>query len=288
MISTTGQKIKPFAKEEDSEIIPCIDSDREIVVPTVFSGARLYHDNPDLLEQAQAVFQEEELYRKIEEFAIRWYSTTQRKPRVLDLCAATGLCALCVSNAIPVESVTTVDVNKLPLEKARTNLEHVAGLEITNSDAVIFQSNNPFDLILMNSCYHHIEDERKVSFLLNASKLLSEDGQILLGDHFLPPYEEDNRASFRNSIEVFYRVLVDDLLIRGTPNEVISAFRMAGLSCWLGEYEFKVSMDKFTEDIQLAGLIINKSFKVWPERRVKMFDNETGSFAITLVPFSEE
>jgi hypothetical protein len=147
-------------------------------------------------------------------------------------------------------------------------------------DAIYFKGESRYDLILMNSSYHHIEDDRKVAFLQNAIENLADGGQILIGEHFLPYYNMGDRLAFRNATVAFYKVLVDDLIARGVPQEVVGAFRMSGYSCWNGSYEYKVCMKIFKSHLRQAGLVINDSLKVWPER--EQLERDAGSFAMAL------
>src|SRR5258708_34102095 len=156
-------------------------------LPALFEGARGYKDDPQALEMAQATFNEEGLYASIADFAASWYELANRPARIVDLCAATGLSAMRVSRRVPVASVTLVDSDPVALECAVHNLSNIP-TEIRCEDASNFTSPTPFDLVLVNSAYHHIPDNRKVEFLKAAGALVAEHGAVLLGEHFLPPY----------------------------------------------------------------------------------------------------
>jgi len=47
----------------------------------------------------------------------------------------------------------------------------------------------------MNSAYHHVEDGRKTALLLNMRSHLKNEGCILVGEHFLPSYQDERRVS---------------------------------------------------------------------------------------------
>jgi hypothetical protein len=251
-------------------------------LPSVFQDVREYRDRPNLFEQAQAVFHVEALYKEISAYAQRWYRKTHRKARVLDLCAATGLSAIRVNSVIPVEELTLVEHDELILSKARSHLEHIDNVKIEPCDAVHFKGKILYDLILMNSAYHHIEDERKVEFLRNAAENLVLDGQIIIGEHFLPYYEAGDQDSFRKAVVMFYEILISDLKLHEVPDEIVGAFRMAGYYCWKGYYEYKVCMKIFIDNLMRAGLVITALQRVWPENGALLLEKNVGSFAISV------
>jgi|ERR1051326_1182652 SAM-dependent methyltransferase len=254
--------------------------------PSIFRGAREYKEIPEALELAQATFNEEGLYVAITEFAQQWFRYTQRSARVLDLCSATGLSALRVSQVIPVSSVTLVEIDNGALIKALDHFDKSLTLYSFCADAVSFRDSRPFDLILMNSAYHHIEDSKKTAFLRNAAHLLAEGGAILMGEHFLPSYRSDEE--FRQSVVSFYKRLIDELENRGEPAEAINVIRRSGLYCWEGIYEYKVSWERFSRDLNSAELYLLKSNVVWsyPDRRGAPSEDtdKIGSFGLWLIP----
>lgn len=230
-------------------------------MPAIFEGATEYRDVPAALELAQATFNEEALYRAIVGFAVRWHDMAKRPARVMDLCSATGLSALRVAREIPVASVTLVDIEPAMLQKGTTYFRSVCPVSAHCTDAVEFKSPVLYDLILMNSAYHHIEDARKPAFLRNAAVHLAPGGAILLGEHFLPPYK--TREQFRASVVDFYEQLTAELLTRGEPTAAIAVIRRSGLYCWEGVYEYKVCWDDFSSHVADAHLNLSAVHPVW-------------------------
>jgi len=230
---------------------------------------------------AQATFNEEGLYRAIGDLAALWYRRTGRPARAVDLCAATGLCALRVSRTVPVLSVTLVDSDANALQRAAQHLS-CTPTEVQVGDASEFSSSARYDLILANSAYHHIHDDRKIEFLRVARTLLADDGAILVGDHFLPPYS--CRSEFRRSVEVFYGELVKALHNQGEPAEAIDIIRRSALYCWCGEYEYKVSFPIFLDHCRDAGLRVKHLYEVW--RPASELADTVGTYAIWLIPSS--
>lgn len=237
------------------------EAQAESDIPAIFAGAREYRDDPAALEAAQATFNEEALYQVIAQFAADWHGRTGRPARVLDLCCATGLTAFRVAKVIPVTSLALVDTDSKALARAEHRFDGWCRTRTFCEDAVPFHSDPPYDLILMNSAYHHIEDERKSLFLRNAAKLLAEDGEILVGEHFLPDYS--GRDEYRNAVVEFYAALLQELEDRGEPSPGINVIRRAGRYGWQGDYEYKSSRSVFADHLSGARLVVKTELILW-------------------------
>jgi SAM-dependent methyltransferase len=250
-------------------------------VPSIFQGAVDYQHNLDALEIAQSTFNEQNLYEVAEELALRWSTTADHKPRLLDLCCATGMFSYRISSRVPASSITLVDTD--PHALARALLRYVPKSPVVYShctDATTFSSADSFDLILMNSAYHHIEDQRKQLFLVNARRHLAPAGRIIIGDHFLPSYHDD--ASFRLSVQTFYGALLNALRVRGESEMAQNTIRCAGLYTYCREYEYKVSWERFIDDVASAALIVEHRIPVWQQNpSASAF---IGTMALTLRP----
>ncbi|MEI6430171.1 MAG: class I SAM-dependent methyltransferase [Pseudanabaena sp. ELA607] len=252
-------------------------------IPTIFIGVDHKAYTPEGIEQAQATFNEEGLYRAITSFAQEWYKKTNRIPRVLDLCSSTGLCAWRVAQVIPVKEVVLVDIDCRYLQVGVSHFEDVCPVSTFCEDAVNFNKGGAYDLILMNSAYHHIKDKEKVSFMKNAVNLLANDGKILVGDNFLPLYQ--NKNEFHQSVVIFYINLLQELEKRCEQNEAIEVIRKAAFNCWQGIDEYKVSFSIFQDHIRQSDLSIEQINHVWIGE-VDQSNNQSfwGSFAVSINP----
>lgn len=227
-----------------------------------FADATADITDPHNLELAQATFNEQLLYNAITSFARDWSERTGKPARVLDLCAATGLTAKHVSGAIPISSVTLVDTDQQALAASEKHFVG-AGFPIQRAfaDAVVFDDGGRYDLILANSAYHHIEDHRKPLFMQNAARLLAPGGAFIVGDHFLPPY--DDEAGHRRAVEEFYRVLVAELELRENNPAAIEVIRSAAKHGLCQDGEFKVSWQHFRDDLRMSDLDLAEVRVVW-------------------------
>ena len=251
-------------------------------IPRIFEGAKEYQNEPELLELAQDTFNEKALYDRIVSLARKLTEKVNiQGVRILDLCSATGLCALQVAEAIDVSKIVLVDTNEAMLGKAKRNFEQIRekkGIDVSfrKADAVTFGGDGPFDIILMNSAYHHIDNDRKVQFLSNAVRLLSNRGFIIVGEHFISSFESNDE--FRKRVVKFYENLINELQSRKETKKAISVIRRSGLYCWQGEYEYKTSFRQFNEDITKAKLGIIQTEVVW------QISDDVGTFALCLAP----
>jgi ubiquinone/menaquinone biosynthesis C-methylase UbiE len=241
-------------------------------VPCIFEGVNKTIYTPEGIEQAQSTFNEEGLYQAISCFAKDWHIENRKKARLLDLCSSTGLCAWRVSKVIPVESVTLVDIDSKYLSVGTKHFQDANILATYCEDAVSFNKGKTYDLILMNSSYHHIEDSKKVVFLKNAAKLLSDNGKILVGDNFLPNYS--TREDFKQSVVIFYTCLLEELENRDSPQEAINVIRKSAYNCWQGIEEYKVSFSIFQNHIRKSKLRISEINQVW----TKDINNYQGNY----------
>jgi ubiquinone/menaquinone biosynthesis C-methylase UbiE len=265
----------------DPNSVPLSMSD----LPDLFRGLSMRRIDAAEIELAQQTFNEEGLYRALQVYAETWSRHVRRPARILDLCSATGLCALRVAETIPTCSVTLVDTDPEALKQAALHFDGLPTPRFYAEDAVEFGVDGKFDLILMNSAYHHIEDRRKSDFLRNAVRLIATDGLILLGDHFLAPYE--TREQFRARVVELYREMVLELERRGEPKTAIEVIRQAAYHCWTGRIEYKVDFCFLQRDLasieDLPVEILTQDL-VWSPPAQKSLTNPLGSIAMAIGP----
>lgn len=244
-----------------------------------FADATADITDPANLELAQATFNERLLYEAIVSFARDWSDSAHRPARILDLCAATGLTAKRVANAIPVESVTLVDNSAQALSQSRKHFSKEFSVHCYCMDAVTFSDEAPYDIVLANSAYHHIKDNRKPAFLENAGRLLSRDGIFILGDHFLPPY--DDEIGHARATDDFYRALVSELERHETDPRAVEVIRSAAKHGVHLDGEYKVSWCHFLSNLESAHVSVRQFELVWDHPRSRS-NQLVGSVAAVL------
>ncbi len=245
--------------------------------PDIFTEVRTKPISQNDIVCAQQTFNEEALYQAIEAYAAEWHRKSRRPAKVLEMCSSTGLCALRVSTTIPVEKLTLVDIEPAALAAAET-IQSKAKTVI--ADAVIFRDDTIYDLILLNSAYHHIPQRRKAPFMKNVRRHLAIGGLVLVGDHFLPPY--GNKPEFQEAVVNFYTALIADLLKQGSEPRAIEIIRQAAFDCWRGITEYKVSWPVFAGHFATAGLQEVFHRVVWAPPMRHNLPCPVGSVAVSL------
>jgi ubiquinone/menaquinone biosynthesis C-methylase UbiE len=234
-------------------------------IPELFQGSRDYRFVGAAVEDGHATFQEQKLYEAIMLGAVKQWKKLGRPLVVCDLCSATGGCAEHVEKGIPISTLYLVDNEPTMIAGAKAKPWAAGQVQVIEADAVTWNAPEPIDLILMNSAYHHIEDDRKQEYLRNARRMLGPDGLILVGEHFLPEYDRSSRASYQDSVLRFYGERLRYLERLGTPEAQVAVIRQTARYCWLREYEFQVSSRLFRSDVETAQLTIIGWERVWPE-----------------------
>ena len=186
---------------------------------------------------------------------------------VLDLCCGTGLSLRRIIDHPNICEVVGVDVSSEYLAFATERFSKVNTLRLLQDDAVeCVLENQHWDVIVLSSAYHHIEDDRKVKFLKRISALLKPNGVAIMAENVLPPYAQGNSASYSEAVRFFYREVLAtaELESPDLPDEVRGLIlRVAQYGCD-GDYEYKSSMEVFLQHAKEAALSISRYKKVWP------------------------
>lgn len=188
---------------------------------------------------------------------------------VLDLCCGTGLSLEHLVDHPNVARIVGVDKCAPYLEFATERFRNVRTTpEFILADAV--EVNLPWgrwDVIMLCSAYHHIEDERKVRFMSRVNRLLSNRGQAVVAENILPDYTIGDRASYAQSVKLFYTQVLEDAK-RDNPDlpEYVEKliWRVAQYG-YDADYEYKVSYPIFMRDLETAKLEIAWQKRVWPD-----------------------
>lgn len=131
-----------------------------------------------------------------------------------------------------------------------------------------------FNLILLNSAYHHIENHRKLLFLENVKNLLAPDGLVFVGEHFLPPYR-----NFRASVDAFYQPLIEYLHQEGVEEAVIDIIRSSMRYTVKRRYEYKASYRRFLCDFASRRFSEISRISVWQH---PLLSPNAGTFLVVL------
>ncbi len=237
-----------------------------------------YKTHPRYLDLAQNTVNEMAQYIKTKEIVKELFD--DKKILAIDFCTGTGLFAISILSAICVDKIILLDVDKRFINFTRKRLKEHSNIEFILEDALTFTAEEKAHLILLGSAYHHIEDSKKIIFLRNVERNLRSDGYVLMADHFIPVY--NNEEDYSHSIVEFYSKLIKYLELVGTSSTAIRIIKQVAYYGYIHEYEYKVSYKIFRDHLNQTNLVVGKEYRVWPERNGKFLDPKVGSFVIVL------
>ena len=191
---------------------------------------------------------------------------------ILDLCCGTGIVANMLRDLKGIKFVG-VDINKNFLRLAKKKLERNKNFSFLLGDAAHYKTNQKFNIVLLTSAYHHIENRFKSRLLKNIRKFLMKDGVLIIYEKAIPPYS--NKTEFHNSNKQFYLKRIKYLKETGrnklTPKQFNALMNICGLSA-AGEEEYKVDYNYIMNDLVQNSYKIVKKIKIWPQSNI--FKNE--------------
>jgi len=195
------------------------------------------------------------------------YLDQKENASILDLCCGTGLPMSMFIEHENIGKVVGVDISKPYLAWARSKFSKYENITFIEGDAVELNlPEDEWDIILLCSAYHHIEDERKQRFLNYVYKLLKPEGKAIIAENILPPYELGNEESYKLAVKRFY----DQVLLTAEKENPILPENVRGLIQRVaqygydGDYEYKVSFDIFERHINQSKFMVINQQKVWP------------------------
>lgn len=251
---------------------------QDIVLKNLFEGRLDYKTHPRYLDIAQNTVNELAQYIKAKEMAKELFEN--KIIFGMDFCTGTGLFASHIMQVISFNKMIIIDIDKRFLDFTKKRLGDSSNVEFILADVLTFQSKEKAHLLLMGSAYHHIEDNQKIKFLKNAERNLRSDGFILMTEHFLPSY--NNEEEYSESIVAFYSNLIKYLEKMGTSSIAMRIIKQVAYYGYIHDYEYKVSYKVFREHLNQTNLAIEREYRLWPERNDIFSEPKVGSFVIVL------
>ena len=158
-----------------------------------------------------------------------FFAETNSKPEVVYYCCgpAPFLYDLKTQNSeLFIELINNSNITGIDLNEAFTIFNQANFPEFTwlTTDAITFKQTN--QISILNSSYHHIPDSKKQDFLSNISSNLANDGIVIMGENFLPRYDE-NEISREKSVNQYYDELIGSyrLALPHLPAETSTALQ---------------------------------------------------------------
>lgn len=196
------------------------------------------------------------------------------KPVVLDVCCGTGNFIGELAEKIPFSGGVGVDVNLAYLDFAQNRFKDKT-ISFEHGDAVFWKSDKKFDIVLLGSAYHHIEDERKPDFLKNVLTHLKEDGFAVFAENILPRY--NNSIEYKDGVRLFYEHRTEDAKKHGVSSQAVTLLERIMQFGVDREYEYKVDFPRFKKHLKEAGFEIILKKRVWGKRK---FLDDAGDYVV--------
>ncbi len=202
---------------------------------------------------------------------------------VLDLCCGTGLSMQSATNHPNVGRLHGVDECQAYLDYCAQKYSSARVIPtLLHGDAVTLPLPlSSYNVVILASAYHHIEDHRKVEFLRRVRSVIAGGGTAVLAENVLPEYLPENAVSYREAVSKFYaEVLIDaERSDASLPTYVRRLIQRVAQYGHDGDYEYKVSHPILLADIGAAGLSIASQRRVWPQTPIGEMG---GNYVLTL------
>lgn len=184
---------------------------------------------------------------------------------VLEYGFGTGLLTIKIARLKKVSKLTGLDPSKDFFQKATQRLKSSKKVRLLCRDALLYIHPQKVDLILASFTYHHIPDSQKLAFLKSAVRNLKNNGLIIIGDEFLPPFKTKSKKIA--AIKKFYRYFTDYLKRKKASKETLAAFQDSLEESLKGVEEYKTSLAVFRAQLHKLDLKIEKMIPIYPRKR---------------------
>jgi len=139
--------------------------------------------------------------------------------------------------------------------------------ECYNKDARTFDPPGKFNFIFSSFADHHIKIQDKAKYFKNIKRNLTSNGLFIVGDEFLPVYNENDPASRVNALKIYHSHIIEETLkVHGeSANEFVKLESDALESGIQGLGDFKVSCKVYESHLQESGLEIVERILIGPQ-----------------------
>lgn len=249
-----------------------------------------YKDDPEAYELEEHSRPDEMLMLRTARDTTIGILNSRKEAAVLDLCCGTGLSLEGIVDHPNVSIVAGVDISVPYLEFAKQRFFTYRRQPILIcGDAVFIPLPQPhWDVVVLASAYHHIEDDRKIQFLSRVRSLLGGSGYAVMAENILPEYQINNEADYARSVRQFYAQVLNTAKQNNPelPAHVENLiYKVAQYGCD-GEYEYKVSLPLLHRDLMAAGLRIVDQRRVWPDDNISL--GTGGNYVFTICSSIQE
>ena len=225
-----------------------------------------YREDPDAYELEQRSRPDEmRMVARVGEYARQELSRFS-SGRVLDICCGTGMSLESLVGHRSLHSALGLDICSSYLDYARRRFSGVSEkFKFVLGDAVDARLERMcFEVVILCSAYHHIEDSRKNDLLVRVYDLLAPKGVAIMAENVLPPYGS-SPGSYEDAVRIFYEEVLAtaEECNPDLPDRVRGLIkRVAQYGCD-GEYEFKTSLSVLKSHLSGARLRVKRWERVW-------------------------
>jgi ubiquinone/menaquinone biosynthesis C-methylase UbiE len=228
-----------------------------------------YKDDPEAYEIEEKFRPDEMLMLQVAgKMAVETLDCTQDAV-VLDLCCGTGLSLQQMIEHPNVSLAIGVDISKPYLDFAnkRYRNSRLKPTLILGDAVSIPLPTHEWDIIMLASAYHHIEDSRKLKFLQRVHQLISNTGYAIIAENILPEYQEDNIDDYVRAVKEFYNQVLITAQEQNPhlPDYVANLIKKVAQYGCDGDYEYKVCLSVLLKHLREAQLNIVSHQRVWPK-----------------------
>lgn len=228
-----------------------------------------YKNDPEAREYQEFSRPDEvALYDKLNE-CLHGLLDLAHQAKVLDMCCGTGPSMKVPANHPGCSELVGVDNNQIYLDYAKDVYKNtINSPKLICADALSesILLNDHWDIVILSSAYHHIEDNRKQLFLNHIYRLIKKNGVIIFAENILSEYERAHVESYRNSVREFYNEVIKTARMANPDisDEAIQLIQHVAQYGIDGHTEYKVNYEVFKQHVANASLTIEKEYKVWP------------------------
>ena len=177
--------------------------------------------------------------------------------QILELGAGTGLFTKRLAS-IPNSHITAVEIDPACYNLLRSTTRQLPNVHVIRADSRRFRRPGEYDCVATSFAEHHIRPEDKATYLDNVRKNLRAGGVFVVGDEFLRTFNEANEADWRDALQTYHRMIIEDAERRGeaTLVELETAALRSGEA---RQGDFKTSCVRYETYLHDAGFAFKRS-----------------------------
>ena len=192
-------------------------------------------------------------------------NNSQANSKVLDLMCGTGFLLNKIKLVRPDLALYGIDINEEYITFATKSYPNI---EFSLKDVFNMVEDIKFDIIICTGGAHHLEDEKKLSFLNFIKKSLNPNGFAIIADPYIADFSNESERKLA-AAQLGYEYLL--FSIKNHANIEVINECITILQNDINRLEFKTSINQFRP-------IVEKVFskfeivKVWPESKTEYGD----------------